>query len=92
MLPVSGAAQFMASGASSGDQPGELGQRRVVQDRQAVGRLGAVGQEQVPQAGGARLRLEVLDDLRELVRAPRGGELPALGGVHRLGREAPSRP
>ena len=63
MLPVSGAWQLIASGAITGDQPGHLGDRRVLE----VGQPRDVGQEQVPQAPVAGLGLELLDDRRELV-------------------------
>ena len=47
---------------------GDLGERRVVEVRQALGPLGAVGEEQVPEAACSRFGLQVLDDLRVTVR------------------------
>ena len=81
MFPVSGAEQLVAS-CDSGDWTHELAQRRVLQ----VGEPGAVlalGEEQVPQAAGARLRLQLLHHRRVEVRI--AGRRHLLR-VHRLGR------
>ena len=83
MLPVSGAEQLQASGRQRWSSAGDLGQRCVVEVGQALGPLGAMGQEQVPQAPVARLALEHLDDRRVVVGVARGGHLVA---VDLLGR------
>ena len=91
MLPVSGAAQFSASGARCGERP-------VISASGAYCRLrqtGAVlaGQEQVPQPAAARLGLELLDHGGAVpgVPGPAGGlDLlldHGLGRVHPLGHE-----
>ena len=100
MLPVSGAAQFRASGASAGLQPGDLGQRRVLQVgqrriRQAASRQRRdglrrlAGQEEVPQPAAARLGLEFLGDGHPLPRMAAGRRPPHLLREHRLGRVDP---
>ena len=58
MLPVSGAAQFRAAGASWIAAPGDLGERRVLEVGQP--RAGRPGQERVPQPALAGLRAERL--------------------------------
>ena len=67
MLPVSGAAQLSASGASLHAPAGQLGQRRVLE----VGQPRHRGQEQVPQPAVPGELLEFLDDRRHgvVVRA-----------------------
>ncbi len=61
MLPVSGAEQLKTSGANGSDAAHDFAERRVSD----VGQAGAVfagRQEQVPEALGARLRLQLLDE------------------------------
>ena len=64
----------------------QLGQRRVFQRGQARAEFG-IRQEQVPQAGGARLRLPFLHQLRHLpVRPVRAGHDGDFAAVVRLAR------
>ena len=77
MLPVSGAEQLKTSAAKN-TAPHDLAERRVLQ----VGEPGpalALGQEQVPQALGAGLALQLLDE---------GDGLPAIPLVHLVVRSA----
>ena len=81
MLPVSGAAQLITSGAISSAPAGQLGQRRVLQVGQARHRR----QEQVPQAALLGQDLQFLDDRRDgVVVGPRLGPVLVVG---RLGGE-----
>ena len=81
MLPVSGAAQLIASGRDLDAAPADLRQRRVLEVRQA--RAPAfVGQEEIPQAALTRLRLQLVDHRRQVVNAALG----ALARVDLLGR------
>ena len=69
MLPVSGAWQLITSGAMSGLQPDSSANGaywRLVSP--ASGR-----EEQVPQALGPRLRLQLLDHRRDVVAVGPGG-------------------
>ena len=81
MLPVSGAWQLMASGASSLLQP----------DSSAIGAYSSwvspdsAGQEQVPETPLPGLLLQLLDDRRYVVTL--GARLPAVGVVRRFGRQ-----
>lgn len=77
MLPVSGAWQLIASGATTGDHPEILGDCGVLQ----VGDTGEVMQEEVPQTSTPRVLLELLHDRRVGVHP----ELVELLAPHRFG-------
>ena len=65
MLPVSGAEQLKTSGANAGERP-MISQSGAYSDVGQAGAVLALGQKQVPQPRGARLRLELFDDRRRL--------------------------
>ena len=85
MFPVSGAEQLSASGrrwAAAGD----LGQRGVVEVGEALGPLGGVRQEEVPQPALAGLGLQLVEDRGVVVGVAR---LRDLAFVQRLVRVDP---
>ena len=89
MFPVSGAAQFIASGPS-GLRPSDLGQRRVVDVATGPSVHSVLwGRKRFQRPAPLRLVLEVLDHRRVVVRVAGLGHLVA---VHRLGRVDAPRP
>ncbi len=82
MLPVSGAEQLSASGASSGLRPVISASGRILRDREP-GALPGVAEKQVPETLGPRFLLEVFDDRGMEIGILRLGHLLL---VNRLGR------